>query len=343
MKLLCEDKSVHLHIQNNEKNSMLIVGGSRMGKTYFMSNFASDLIRQGEIVHLIDLGEKWKVEDKERLQMAGAIIQKVEKDGLTLMFNSVEELLTCAKNIVNALGIRSMKAVVVLKDSFKKALKIVGHTFMMKDLMQILESRSEDTEEKEWAAKICERLDCYSEIPIITFCINTEESSENSVIWDLDGLEDTYVQIAAYLIAYCLFCKQKRKSRNGKKENIFLIIDEFQVLSCDRRSIIGICLTEGQKYGLSLILATQFLDGNFSEAVINQFKQGGFRFYFRLTEEEAAKISGQLAYDNKVRKELCKKLTNLPIGNCMLVGPHSIGKCQNIVENFRFMEIKTNM
>ena len=61
---------------------------------------------------------------------------------------------------------------------------------------------------------------------------------------------------------------------------LFLLIDEFQTLDCNRRSIIGLCLTEGQKYGANLILATQFLDGNFSDAVISQFKQGGFSLLF---------------------------------------------------------------
>lgn len=120
---------------------------------------------------------------------------------------------------------------------------------------------------------------------------------------------------------------------------LFLLIDEFQTLDCNRRSIIGLCLTEGQKYGANLILATQFLDGNFSDAVISQFKQGGFRFYFRLTEEEAAIVSRQLVYNLNSGAQLRKKLAELPKGNCLMVGPHTVGEKEEISENIRFLEI----
>lgn len=127
------------------------------------------------------------------------------------------------------------------------------------------------------------------------------------------------------------------------RNNIFVIIDEFQVLECDRHSIFGICLAEGQKYGLALILSTQFLLGNFSEAVINQFKQGGFRYYFRLTEEEAGNISSQLAYSTRDRKELYHRLISLPVGTCLMAGPHYVGNRKEISESIRFVEIHADV
>lgn len=149
------------------------------------------------------------------------------------------------------------------------------------------------------------------------------------------------VQVISDLIGYTLLCQQKRYFKAGNEtKNVFLFIDEFQNLSCNRTSIIGKCLTEGQKYHLNLVLATQFLDSNFSEAVINQFKQGGFRFYFRLTEEEAKSVSRQIAFDNKTREEIYKKLINFLVGTCLMKGPHSIGKSSKIVDNYRFVKVQ---
>lgn len=338
MRLLCDGLPIHL-LYDNEKNSMLIAGGSRMGKTYFISNWTASLIHLGKEVHFIELGGKWSSEDKQRLQSAGADIRNVA-EGLTLIFNSAEDLLNCAQYILNALGIRSINAVAVLKKSFKKALNISGNIFDLSTLMKILESTDG---ENEWAMKVCDRLDCCNEIYPIVFCVDSQkEFADTSIIWNLEGLEDAYVQLIAYLITYCLFCKRRRSFKNDIIKKSYIIIDEFQALNCDRHSIIGTCLTEGQKYGLSLILATQFLDGNFSDAVISQFKQGGFRFYFRLTEEEAAIISRQLAFDSKSRLELYKQLIRLPVGHCLLIGPHMVGTRNTVSEDIRFIEISAD-
>ena len=67
MKLMCENKVVDLRTDIGEKNAMLITGGSRMGKTFFASNFAADLILKGNSIQLIDLGDKWSKEDKAGL------------------------------------------------------------------------------------------------------------------------------------------------------------------------------------------------------------------------------------------------------------------------------------
>ncbi len=79
--------------------------------------------------------------------------------------------------------------------------------------------------------------------------------------------------------------------------------------------------------------------GNFSEPVIQQFKQGGFRFFFRLTEEEAAHVSKQIAYDPQVQKAIYKKLVTFPRGHCLLMGPHCVGTSREISEAIRFVEV----
>lgn len=343
MEMYCDDKKIYPYIHRNEQVSMLIIGKSRMGKTYFASCQGANLIVQGCIVHLIDLGDKWSTADKDRLLSVGAVIRRVEKEGIALIFNSVREACGCGKVIANALGFRSAKAIMVLKQAIRQLFILNGQRFTLSDLAEYLENwDDESAEDKEWQQKILERLDFGDEIPQITFCLDeSNDFSADSVIWDLSGMDDTYVQLAAYLINFCLFCQQKRKFRNRDTiRKVFVIIDEFQVFDCDRRSVIGTCLVEGQKYGMALILITQFLRGNFPDAVISQFKQGGFRFYFRLTEEEAAAVSKEIARNSKERDILCRKLDTLPRGHCLMIGPHFIEGSDEIKEVYRFVEIK---
>lgn len=82
MKLLCDGKLIRLRMDCTENNSVLITGCSRMGKTFFASNLARQLMEEGHIVHLVDLGEKWSSQDKARVCTAGAVINEVSKQGL---------------------------------------------------------------------------------------------------------------------------------------------------------------------------------------------------------------------------------------------------------------------
>lgn len=353
MKLKCESKAVNLRLDCSEKNSMLIVGGSRMGKTFFASNLAASLIMQGYCVHLIDLGDKWCSEDKQRLCSAGAHAVQVEQEGIELVFQNDRELLDCAKHIANALGIQSAGAITALKSVIKLFISTNIGSFQMKDIVGRLNSDNQQTpDEKEWSEKLYARLDSCSAVPNIRFRVEPAGIFSNkSTIWELSGLDDVYIQLVTYLILYCLFCQQRYYFRSGVFVNksfipknlsaysTFAIVDEFQNLDCNRRAIIGTCLTEGQKYKMSLILITQFLMDNFSEAVITQFKQGGYRFYFRLTEEESSNVSRQLAYEIAECKKISQKLTKLPVGHCLMMGTHSLENRNDVSENFRFVQV----
>lgn len=342
--LKCDGQVIYPQIDQNEKTAMLVTGGSRMGKTYFLSFLASELIRKGYTVGLIDLGDKWSEKDKTRLKRAGATVQNVESEGIVLSFGFVGELIDSTRHIANALGFQSVYAQGVIKTALKAACKIKGNNFSFSDFMRILQNLGdENQEEKEWGMKILERLESYDSIPKIIFEVGEDSIfPKNSTIWDFADLNETYVHILAHLILWCSYCqkRQKFKSQRTMASKLFLIIDEFQTLDCNRRSVMGVCLTEGQKYGLSLILATQFLTGNFSDAVIQQFKQGGFRFYFRLTEEEAAVVSKQLLYNFHSRRQLQDKLTKLPVGNCLMIGPHTVGERKELSENIRFLKVE---
>lgn len=341
MKLLCDNKIVRLRTDVSEKNSMLITGNSRMGKTFFASNLAADLIREGNIIHLIDLGEKWSRQDKSRLIGAGAVEKNVERQGLKLVFASSTELSGCAVRILNALGFWSSRKEAVLKGVFLQQHNRKKDGLSMRDVLNFLVKDVESREEKDSRQELHDCLDSYENIPDITFCVDTNtQFSSCSTIWDLSGFDDTYVKISTYLIMYCLYCQKKRDfKKNVMRKKEFIVIDECQNLEFDRKSIVGICLAEGQKYGLNLILITQFLSGNFPGTVINQFRQGGFRVHFRAIEEDAAVISGQLAFDSAIRNQLYQKIISLSRGECLFLGLHSIGRRQDVSEGFRFLKI----
>lgn len=286
--------------------------------------------------------EKNGAVDKARVCTAGAVINEVSKQGLELVFGSEAELHGCAKVIANTLGFRSLAAEAVLAECFQKELSTREAGMSIRNFVARLECRKYNgCGEAGLADKISMRLGDHTTIPNIRFYAKQDrEYVQKSAIWDFSGLDGTYTSLATYLSVYCLYCRRKRDFKDGRQDKkTYVFVDEFQNLDCDRESIIGTCLTEGQKYGLFLVLITQFLKGNFPDAVLNQLKQGGFRFHFRLSEEEAAVVSRQLTYNSRTQLELRRKLAEMPVGNCLVMGAHSVGKREVISEKFRFVSI----
>lgn len=336
--LKCQDRDVELDL-TGEKLSMLIVGGSRTGKTYFMSLCGNALIRGGEAVHLIDLGDKWSAEDRSRLGMS-AMASKARIT--TVYFPSEESLLASARYIANAIGFSSAEIIRMLKRSFKELLKSYPTGFSIVKLVEMLEVQKE---ENPVAGKIYERLNLVTDLPDFELLIDSEQAvkmADSNRIWDLSCCEGYYAAVVCQLIIFALYeSKRQRFHRNmadGKK--LFVLVDEFQNMDCSQKSVLGKCLTEGQKYKVYMVLATQFLLGKFSEPVISQFKQGGFQMYFRLTEEEAHVVSRQLAYNVEEQRRIKNVLCTLSQGHFLLKGLHSIGANESTTEQLRVVEVK---
>lgn len=345
MELVCCGKQMQIRMEKGGKISILILGQSRMGKTVCALGLAEFLVGQGYSVQLIDFGMRWSPRDVRGLLAAGVTRKNVDADGIVLTFASASEVVGCSRIILDAIGISSHAAESLLRDEFSQLCENSDGRFSWEDIMETLKGEEVAGNEQKWSEVLLARLSSLQGVPQIQFQVDARaDFSEASTIWDLWGIEEAYVQTVTYLILYALYCQQRRKLRDDRgAKGVFAVLDEFQNLDCSRRSILGTCLVEGQKYGLGLILITQFLQGNFSEAVVNQFKQGGFRFYFRLTEEDAWAISRQLVYDSEQKKRLCEKLIRLPRGRCLFVGPHSLEGRQKISEAPRFVEIKADI
>lgn len=193
--LICEGQKIRPRLDDSEKNAMLLVGGSRCGKSVLLAEIAEALIKRGDLACIIDLGEKWTYSAKKRLCSAGAVIHQVESQGIGLIFGSVNELIGCAKIIVNAIGFQSVNAKTVLKKVFQKLVHDKEQAdFTVVDMINALEKDIEEDSGNEWAAKIYDRLDILSEsLPKIQFVVDAQtDFADSSVIWDLSGIDEEY-------------------------------------------------------------------------------------------------------------------------------------------------------
>ena len=333
LNMKCQEEKISIDF-SDERLSMLIWGKSRMGKTFFASLYVECLVRKGDIAHLIDLGDKWGFSDKLRCG-----ITTIVKGKGTVYFRDNKSLLESSKYFANALGYRSAEITRTIRNIMKKFLEQNKDRFFFKELLEELEVLSDSNK---GALTVYESLSVFGEPPDILVCVDelqAEKMTDTSTIWDLACMPSDYAKILAQMILCSLLEVQKaRFSKDVIAPKTFVVIDEFQNLNMDRRSVLGVCLAESQKYKLYPILITQFIGKTFSETTIRQLMQGGLRVCFRLEGDEARYASRLFAYNETERKMLEKKIQQLGRGECFFIGPHRVGT--NVSEKLRLLKIE---
>lgn len=115
-----------------------------------------------------------------------------------------------------------------------------------------------------------------------------------------------------------VFLKNLWKEAQIMKTNkITIVIDEFQHLLLSKKSMIVQLLTEGRKYGLDVILATQSL-ARFSKDTLVAINQAAVRLYFRPALNETKTLALQIDGLNVERTILMLK--QLKIGESVAIG-----------------------
>ncbi len=129
------------------------------------------------------------------------------------------------------------------------------------------------------------------------------------------------MQIATEFILWDLYAYA---CANGNKNSpLPIVLDEVQNLDHSLESPLGKMLTEGRKYGLSLILATQTLS-MLSKEEQDRIFQASHKLFFAPAETETntyAKLLEQ-SIPGTERKMWIKELSRLQKGECISVGLH---------------------
>jgi len=148
---------------------------------------------------------------------------------------------------------------------------------------------------------------------------NNPESDVNVV--QLASFSKDIMQIATEFILWDLYAYA---CANGNKNSpLPIVLDEVQNLDHSLESPLGKMLTEGRKYGLSLILATQTLS-MLSKEEQDRIFQASHKLFFAPAETETntyAKLLEQ-SVPGKDRKYWIKELSRLQKGECISVGLH---------------------
>lgn len=316
--LKCENLAITM--ENAESSHVLIQGKTGMGKSFLMKRLIDLACVEGKKVVIFDLGEKWKDDDVQMF-----FRHNVCKDGIT-----IDSALAIGK-IAEAFDLKSRLSVGILQVAYERMLRR-GQECNLCNLAENI-----DEESSQQAENISVKLRAFAREVNVTFDERKHDLRySGNVFLDFGGLSENARNIAVWLTIREILDFQKA---DRMRIPVGVFIDEFQLLCVGHKNIVGTLLTEGRKYGLAVILATQFVKYKFSDAVRQQLEQTPHRFFFRLTFDEATVIARQLAGSAREREELTYILTHLERGEAIFYGKHRIGTCDRIVEKVRKVDV----
>ncbi|PDX73286.1 hypothetical protein CGS55_03250 [Faecalibacterium prausnitzii] len=126
------------------------------------------------------------------------------------------------------------------------------------------------------------------------------------------------------VIADLLLFDEFRTASQGGQPPRYIHIDEMQNLSIDKDCYLGKILTEGRKYALNVILASQSIrEFNASERTMLCQANHKLLFHPALLE---VKYYAELLASPQHRAEISDLLRNLEVGQCVFQGPIYIGE-----------------
>ena len=157
-----------------------------------------------------------------------------------------------------------------------------------------------------------------------------EEPEQKTSILQLAGIDRHISRIATEFILWDLY--DFACSSGSKDRPLPVVLDEIQNLDHRLDSPLGKALTEGRKFGLSLILATQTLS-NLKQDERDRLFQASHKLFFKPAETEVKEYAKILEQSVSERSDVwISRLNKLGKGECFSLGPYlnpSSGKLEN--------------
>ena len=125
------------------------------------------------------------------------------------------------------------------------------------------------------------------------------------------------------IVDLLLFDEFRTASQGGQPPR-YIYIDEMQNLSIDKDCYLGKILTEGRKYSLNVILASQSIR-EFNASERTMLCQANHKLFFHPALLEV-KYYAELLSSPQHRAEISDLLRNLEVGQCVFQGPIYIGE-----------------
>lgn len=320
---------------------LLIFGRSGSGKTYAIQAILCELALQGQNSVIVDYTDGFESAhlEQETLEILKPEQHFVYQHPLPInpfrrqlsfigdeqlpekAFNTAQRVMSVFASVYN-LGDQQKS---LLYECIKEGIESYESGMNLEQLVKILDQYVSDGQRKDTAVSLLSKIKPFvdgqpfgneDQESWLKF-YQDQEHSAHIVQLKSCGKEFSYLVTEFTLIDLYWFARAAGDVRHPK----VVVLDEIQNLDHSQESPIANFLTEGRKFGLSMILATQTLR-NLKEDARHRLFQASHKLFFRPAETEVneyAKIlEGAVGESAEIWK---KRLSSLGKGECYTLGP----------------------
>ncbi|MCC8046817.1 MAG: hypothetical protein LIP12_15265 [Clostridiales bacterium] len=313
------DREQAVTISKNSPNySVLITGISGSGKSYAIDGIEHKIVQNGGTVLEIDINGNRQNEQEDIYHIILA-----NKIGLSEEFvagyvsSESMQYECCSQSIVEILSASLSALGRVLGEAQLNSLRAVVDDSLRDNQSNygiILQIQRRLKEGDETDRKVYDKLQVLLSSNVFRRDGGNIESGKINIV-SFAGMDEEVRKMTIEILLTSIM--RKRRDDSDANEGLSIVVDEFQHLSLKRSLSLHQILTEGRKYGLNLILATQFVAcfDREQQAVINQ---AASRVYFKQASSEVRNAARNISAARRDSWEM--KLRGLGIGEAVAVG-----------------------
>ena len=313
--------------QFSPNESVCITGLSGSGKTVRLQKIEIEAAREGNTVIVLDLNQTHLhnqifVGNREEFSLLENRIDAVQ-DGLNIsilsptqtIYGETEVFVNLVNSAVQAfsaeqnMGIRQIGA---LRNAVIQAVNQRAYFQSDADALKYALMCHDDAYSGTVYQKLWTILNCGVLRP-------STKSLKNGAINIIDfcGVDKITRKVLAEIVLSALWQSVQYAGVSGRMQSVVLILDECQIYSWRKTSVLCDILREGRKFGLKMALVTQTLNC-FSSEIISILDQTATKLYFRPPQCDVRKIARKLGVSDSKKWE--QELSALRIGESIAVG-----------------------
>lgn len=318
--------SISLNIQNTRSNGHIsLTGKSGFGKTYSQQLLLYYLKTQNVPVAVLDISGSFSSEYLEPqllseldhgitawnvytqgmpldifapLQISQGVIEHIAETAnrLTDIFGKALKIGAMQKNTLYEGIMDVLNEVMISNDSnpYYSAINWIKSESPQKNLKLLqyyIYQRNRTNSES-----VLLKLNRLADLNIFRGQNNAYDLITNITIFSIQNFSDDIKCIIADLFLWQLW--NLKVKNNDSNEPLYIFIDEFQNMSFHVYSPLYKILCEGRKYGLNLLLGTQFVKGRYDKMQLAALGQVGTKIYFHPNDDEIASVAKDIDPSN---------------------------------------------
>ncbi|NCB25559.1 MAG: ATP-binding protein [Bacteroidia bacterium] len=338
---------------------LLVFGASGMGKTYAIQCLLCEMGEQNQNSLVMDytngfLPKQLEAETKEILDPLQHYVQekplpitpfKLQSQEVDIgriikeqSFSAAKRIAGTFKQVYETLGDQQYSCLI---DAINEVIEEKDEKATLEDLLQVLESYITDgVHSKNYVQSTLTKIKPFiGEKPFSSQDLGLDwegifnDDEHRCHVFQFAGMDS---ETARLVIEFTLWDLNSFARGTGSKNTPkVIVLDEAQNLDLTDQSPVSKFLTEGRKFGLSLILATQTMQNLKGDKLARLF-QAAHKLFFRPADVELqdhARLLAQTVGDNK--EDWLSRLTSLKKGECYSVGP-SLNEATGTLETKAF-------